>query len=89
MEHDTNKDISALDKIAENVSLKSDAEIDQLISETEQTLHALMGELKKRQADQQHKDIDNLEEYLDEADTSFKALRKFIAMALKEIRGQS
>lgn len=88
MEHDTNKAISALDKITENVGLKSDEEINRLISETEQTLHALIGELKKRHADMQHKDIDNLEEHLDEANTSFKALRKFIAMALKEIRGQ-
>lgn len=46
-----------------------------------------MQELKKRQEDGQHKNIDDLDVHLENADTSFKALRNFIAMALKEIRG--
>lgn len=79
--------ISTLDEIADNVAIKSDVEIERLILETEETLAALMSELKRRQVDQQHKDIDNLEEHLSNADTSFKALREFISMALKEIRG--
>lgn len=84
----TKSAIDALDKIADNAHLKTDEEIDRLIKETEETLTALMGELKRRQADTQHKDIDNLEDHLAQADVSFKALRNFIALALKEIRNE-
>lgn len=83
----TTEQISTLDSIAENVAIKSSEEINQLIKETEETLSALMEELKRRQQDNMHKEIDHLEEYMEEADTSFKNLRKFIAMALAEIRG--
>lgn len=86
MNPNTVEQISTLDEIADNVAIKSDAEIEHLITETEETLSALMNELKRRQEDKRHKDIDNLEEHLNNANTSFKALRDFIAMALKEIR---
>lgn len=82
----TNVQIDTLNEIESNVSVKSDAEIALLIEETEDTLAALMNELKRRQADAQHKDIDNLDDHLKNADTSFKALKEFIAMALKELR---
>ncbi|WP_296403126.1 hypothetical protein [Psychrobacter sp.] len=87
MDKSTVDQIHILDDISENVSLKSNEDIDKLIKETEETLTSLMGELKRRQQDDMHKEIDHLEEYMEEADTSFKNLRKFIAMALAEIRG--
>lgn len=83
----TNEQIDVLNEIESNVAMKSNEEIARLIKETEETLQALMGELKSRQNDGLHKDIDNLEAYLQDADTSFKSLKNFIAMALKEIRG--
>lgn len=83
----TTEQIDVLNKIESNVAMKSNDEIELLIKETEDTLQALMSELKRRQNDELHKDIDNLEEYLKNADTSFKSLKDFIAMALKEIRG--
>lgn len=79
--------ITALDQVAGGLHLRSDEEIEQLINETEEALQALMQELKNRQQSGQHKNIDHLEAHLENADTSFKALRNFIAMALKEIRG--
>lgn len=79
--------IDALDEVADSAHLRSDADIERLINETEETMQALMAELKKRQESAQHKNIDCLDEHLENADTSFKALRNFIAMALKEIRG--
>lgn len=79
--------IKVLDNISDNVSLKSNEDIDELIKETQDTLSALMNELKRRQQDGIHKDIENLDVYMEEADTSFANLRKFIAMALKELRG--
>lgn len=82
----TQKAIKALDKISGSAHLKTDDEINHLIQETEETLNTLMAELKRRQEDAQHKDIDNLEDHLAQADVSFKALRNFIALALKEIR---
>lgn len=81
--------ITALDQVADELHLRSDEEIEHLINETEEALQALMQELKKRQQSGQHKSIDYLEAHLENADTSFKALRNFIAMALKEIRGGS
>lgn len=83
----TNEQVDTLNEIEHNVSLKTDAEIELLIKETEETLQSLMTELKKRQEDVQHKDIDDLENHLEHADISFKAIKNFIAMALKEIRG--
>lgn len=83
----TTEQIDVLNKIESNVAMKSNDEIELLIKETEDTLQALMSELKRRQNDELHKDIDNLEEHLKNADTSFKSLKDFIAMALKEIRG--
>lgn len=80
--------IHALDEIADKVAIKSDAEIERLITETEETLSALMDELKRRQMDKQHKDIDNLEAHLHNAHINFKALREFMMMALKEIGGK-
>lgn len=82
----THTQIDALNEIESNVAMKSNEEIEQLIGETEDTLQALMSELKKRQENKMHKDIDNLDEYLEQADTSFKSLKDFIVMALKEIR---
>lgn len=84
----TANQINALDEIADNVAIKSDEEIGRLIQETEETLTALMNELKKRQESEMHKAIDNLDEHMANADTSFKALRDFIAMALHELRGK-
>lgn len=83
----TNKHVDALNEIESNVGMKSIEEIELLIKETEETLSALMNELTRRQHDAQHKDIEYLEKHLENADTSFKALKNFIAMALKELRG--
>ncbi|SUD91723.1 hypothetical protein [Psychrobacter phenylpyruvicus] len=82
----TVEQINTLDKISSNVELKSNEEINRLITETEETLSALMGELKRRQEDKMHHEIENLDVYMQEADISFKNLRKFIAMALAELR---
>lgn len=79
--------IDVLNEIESNIAMKSNDEIEWLIKETEETLQALMNELKNRKNKGLHKDIDNLEEYLNNADTSFKSLKDFIAMALKEIKG--
>ncbi|WP_019672411.1 hypothetical protein [Psychrobacter lutiphocae] len=84
----TVKQLNTLDDIAGNVAIKSNEEINKLIKETEETLAALMAELKRRQTDQMHDEIEHLDEYLEEADVSFKNLRKFIAMALAEIRSE-
>lgn len=81
--------IDNLDEVENTMHLRSDAEIERLINETEDTLQALMQELKRRQHEGQRKNINELDEYLENADTSLQALRKFIAMALKEIRGGS
>ncbi|WP_434353334.1 hypothetical protein VH441_09085 [Psychrobacter sp. HD31] len=78
--------INTLDEIADNVAIKSDDEINRLIEETEETLTALMDELKSRQANKMHNAIDNLDAHMTEADSSFKALRSFVNMALQELR---
>lgn len=83
----TSKYISCLNDIENTVSAMSSDELETLASETQETLEALMGELNKRRAKKMHGDIDNLEEHLKSADTSFKSLKDFIAMALREIRG--
>lgn len=83
----TVEQIKVLDNILENVSLKSNEDINALIKETQDTLSALMDELKRRQQDGLHKDIENLDVYMEEVDSSFANLRKFIEMALKELRG--
>lgn len=78
--------INCLNDIENAVSNMSTDELETLATETQETLDALMNELKKRQAEKQHSEIDNLEEHLQNADISFKSLKDFIAMALKEIR---
>lgn len=83
----TVEQIKVLDNILENVSFKSNEDINALIKETQDTLSALMDELKRRQQDGLHKDIENLDVYMEEVDSSFANLRKFIEMALKELRG--
>lgn len=82
----TDKQIDTLNEIESNVSMKTNEEIELLIKETEETLQTLMNELKKRQNKGLHKDIDNLEEHMNNANTSFKSLKDFIAMVLKEIK---
>lgn len=88
MDKSTVEHINTLDEISSSVELKSNEEIDRLIKETEETLSSLMGELKRRQEDEMHHEIENLDMYMEEADVSFKNLRKFIAMALAEIRSE-
>lgn len=79
-------EIEKLNEIESNVSMRTDEEIEILIKQTEEKLQTLMGELKNRQRQGRHQDIDNLEEHLHNADTSFKSLKAFIAMALREIK---
>lgn len=83
----TDQQINSLNAIEHSVSMKTNEEIEILIEETEETLQVLMDELKKRRDKRLHKDIDNLDEHLKNADISFKSLKDFIAMALKEMRG--
>lgn len=81
-------EIDALDHIAEYASLRTNDEIHSLIQETEQTLNSLVSELRRRQLEAQHRDIDHLEEHLAHAESNFAALKNFVALALKEIRGE-
>lgn len=83
----TDMQVDMLNDIEISVAGKTEEELELLVTETEETLQTLMNELKRRRHKALHKDVDNLDEYLEQADTSFKSLKNFIAMALKEIRG--
>lgn len=85
--HNTsNKAIKAMNKMVNSLHLQSDEDIETLVAKTETALKALMDELKRRQDDEQHRNIDYLDEHLENADTSFKSLRRFIAMAMNELK---
>ncbi len=79
------KATKVMNKMVKKIHLQSKEEVEALVAQTEMTLNALIAELKRRNEDEQHQDIENLEEHLREADTSFKNLRHFITMALEKI----
>lgn len=70
----------------DNLEVKTDKEIEELVKTTEKVLSALKKELRNRKEHVQHQGIDELESHLEQADTSFKALSHFIHMAISELK---
>ncbi|PIE40988.1 MAG: hypothetical protein CSA49_05665 [Gammaproteobacteria bacterium] len=79
------KATKVMNKMVKKIHLQSKEEVEALVAQTEATLNALIAELKRRNEDEQHQSIEDLDIHLQEADTSFKRLRHFIAMALDQI----
>ncbi|PIE25424.1 MAG: hypothetical protein CSA60_00520 [Neptuniibacter caesariensis] len=79
------KAAKVMHKMVKKIHLQPKEEVEALVAQTEATLNALIAELKRRNEDEQHQSIENLDDHLKEADTSFKRLRHFITMALDQI----
>ncbi len=64
------------------------ANLRSLIEETEESLGELKDEFERRQETEQHREIDNLETHLKNAELSLKTIRDFIAYLLEDLRAE-
>ncbi len=70
----------------ENLSTKK---LKKLISRTKGTLAGLQEELKRRKLDDQHSEIDHLEDHIDEADHNLSNFVSFLKEVIAERKDQN
>lgn len=58
-----------------------------LIDDTEGTLSELRNELERREEQQQHSEIDQLETHMRDAESSLQTIKDFIAYLIADLRG--
>ena len=70
-----------------NSSLTRNQELENKISDLEETLHDLKHQLHAQSEAEQHDAIDHLEDYLEQVDHKYANFREFVEMLLVEVRG--
>lgn len=65
-----------------NLQALTNERLHKLINETQETLNELKDEVERRVEDDQHDDIDNLEEHMEHAELSLKTIRAFLSVLL-------
>ncbi|MEC9486104.1 MAG: hypothetical protein UMU76_01195 [Prosthecochloris sp.] len=67
-------------------TIKRREELEAKITDLETSLNTLKKQLREEVEKEQHRDIDHLEEYLDEVDHRYGNLRDFWGIVRKELR---
>ncbi|MBF0585611.1 hypothetical protein INT08_07935 [Prosthecochloris sp. N3] len=67
-------------------TIKRREELEAKITDLETSLNTLKKQLREEVQKEQHRDIDHLEEYLDEVDHRYGNLRDFWGIVRKELR---
>jgi hypothetical protein len=62
------------------------AELETMITETDQTIQAVRDELVRRRQQRQHLEIERLEEHLAEAKPKWAEVKSFLELVLRELR---
>jgi small-conductance mechanosensitive channel len=74
--------------ISGELKTTSTERLNTLIDETEDRLHELKAELRRREEARQHQAIDNLEDYLEAASLRLSPLKDLISVIIDELRGK-
>ena len=70
----------------DDLSSLSHKKLKKLIKETQEILNDLTKEMAKRKLDQQHDEIDHMEEHFEDAAHNLSNLKNFIQKAFSEMR---